>query len=388
MYKNLGLNFQERSQNAHLRVRHSTSFLPYENCGYIDFKTFSKGGRLDEFNFLSPDLYYAHLIIVFMFGLLFGSFLNVCIYRIPAGISIVMPGSHCFSCGTPIRWYDNIPLFSYIILRGRCRWCGADFSIRYFFVELLTGILFAFTFYRFQYAIATPVYIVFVCLLIIATFTDIDHWIIPDEVSLGGAVFGLAVSVLAGFFPRGFHLSGAWPFEGVQWFAPLLNAASGAALGAFLIYMVGIIGALIFRKEAMGLGDVKLFLLIGAFLGVTGCLYVLMIGSIIGSFIGGGLILAGKLTKGESSPPPVDGDKKIQPVEGEYKLELSPEEREKAIIDKIVAQSSQEISVFDHSKPPTVHHLPFGPYIAIGAFVMLFFGEQIQRFLIHWMLFG
>lgn len=365
-----------------------TYFLPYQNGGYIHFKTFKKGSPVFEINFLSPDLYYVHMGILFVFGLLFGSFLNVCIYRIPAGISIVMPGSHCFSCGTPIRWYDNIPLFSYISLRGRCRWCGARFSIRYLVIELLTGILFAFTFYRFQYSFATPVYIVFVCLLIIATFTDIDHWIIPDEVSLGGAVFGLAVSVLAGFFPLGFHLSGAWPFEGVQWYAPVLNALAGAASGAFLIYLIGIIGTFVFRKEAMGIGDVKLFLLIGAFLGATGCLYVLMIGSLIGSFIGGGLILAGKLTKGKSPPEILPGEKEPEPGEQEDKGEISPEEREKAIIDKITAQSAQGLSGFDHSKPPTVHHLPFGPYIALGALVMLFFGEEIKRFLLHWMLFG
>jgi leader peptidase (prepilin peptidase)/N-methyltransferase len=343
---------------------------------------------LAEFNFLSPDLYYVHLGIVFVFGLLFGSFLNVCIYRIPAGISIVMPGSHCFSCGTPIRWYDNIPLFSYIVLRGRCRFCGVRFSMRYFFIELLTGILFAFTFYRFQYTLATPVYIVFACLLVIATFTDIDHWIIPDEVSLGGAAFGFVISILTGFFPRGFHLAGAWPFEGIQWYAPVFNAGLGAIFGAVLIYLIGLIGTLIFRKEAMGIGDVKLFLLIGVFLGALGCVYVLMIGSVIGSFIGGGLILVQKLKKDRNASSPLPSEKEPESATPGDDTELSPQEREKVILEKIMVQSSHGISTFDHSKPPTVHHLPFGPYITLGAFVMLYFGEEIQRFLVHWMLFG
>ena len=312
------------------------------------------------------------------FGLLFGSFLNVCIYRVPAGLSIVTPGSHCFSCGTPIRWFDNVPLVSYIILKGRCRWCGASFSPRYFFIELLTGILFGLTFYHFRYTLATPVYIVFICLLIVATFTDIDHWIIPDGVSLGGALFGLAAALLAGFFPKGFVLADVFPLYGQGIYAPFVNAICGAAFGAFLVYLIGVIGTFIFRKEAMGFGDVKLFLLIGAFLGMVNCVFVLMLGSIIGSVIGGGLLLIDKLT---AEKPPASKNEKEEAGE-ESAPPSPPENKEERVLAMILGQgASEDINEQSPPSPPSVHHLPFGPYLAVAAVIVLFAGELLQRLL-------
>ena len=116
---------------------------------------------MEVLEFLSPDYFIVHVIFLGVLWLVVGSFLNVCIYRIPAGKSIVFPNSHCFTCGTPIKWYDNIPLLSYVLLWGHCRTCGGRISPRYFLVELLTGILFALTFFKFRYTWATAVYLVF-----------------------------------------------------------------------------------------------------------------------------------------------------------------------------------------------------------------------------------
>ncbi len=338
-----------------------------------------------ETNFFSPEFFNVHIVLVFAIGLLFGSFLNVCIYRLPAGMSIVYPRSHCFSCGVPIHWYDNIPLLSYIILGGRCRYCGSAFSIRYFLIELLTGIMFAITFYRFRYTPATPVYITFLCLLIVATFTDIDCWIIPDGVSLGGLIFGLFAALLAGLYPRGFIVAGAWPLAGGAFYTPFVNAIIGAAVGASLLYIIGVVGSFLFHKEAMGFGDVKLLALVGAFLGAINCLYVLMLASVSGSIIGGSILLAQKIAmhriKNVSLSPP---EKKQEPSGediAEIPLEeLTAEEREERIIENILAQSKCAPGG-DFPPPPTGHHIPFGPFIALGAAIVLLWGESLNQLL-------
>jgi len=336
-------------------------------------------------SFFSPDLFYVHLAIVTFVGFFFGSFLNVCIYRIPAGLSIVAPGSHCFSCGTPIRWYDNIPLLSYICLRGRCRYCGSTFSVRYFIVELLTGILFGITFFHFRYTLATPVYIVFVCLLIVATFTDLDHWIIPDGVTVYGTLFALFAAILAGFYPKGFIIAGTLPFYQVAIYSPLANALTGAVAGALLIYAIGVAGSIAFRREAMGFGDVKLFLLVGAMLGVVNCVYVLTIASCIGSLVGGGMILARGISerrarrRGAGS----DADNKISEFgKGDERDDLTQAQptEEDEIFQKIIS-AYKTVGTKTKSALPGVHHIPFGPYIAIAAIIVLYLGERIHHYL-------
>jgi len=329
---------------------------------------------LNDPNFFSPEFFYAHLGIIVIFGFLFGSFLNVCIYRIPAGLSIVLPGSHCYSCGTPISWYDNIPLLSYLILRGRCRYCNSSFSIRYFLIELMTGLFFGLTFYYFRYTLASLVYIVFICLLIVATFTDFDHWIIPDGVSLYGALFGLAAAALAGFYPRGFIVSNIWPLYGAAAWKPFLNALSGAAAGALLLYAIGAIGTFAFQKEAMGFGDVKLFLLIGSMLGVINCIYVLMIASFIGSIVGIPMFILAKISdrkKKSASPDALPECSQENPRE--------EPDREEIIIQRLLSASKGKGG--NAAASPGLHHIPFGPYIALAAIIVLFWGEKIHNYL-------
>lgn len=196
-------------------------------------------------------------ICVFVFGLLIGSFLNVCICRMPKNESIVLPASHCPNCKKDILWCDNIPVISYLLLLGKCRFCKTKISYRYPLVELLTALLLTALFFGFGITPKFFAYSVLVCGLIVATFVDFDIQEIPDEISLGGIVAGL---VLAFIFPS--IMGEAARFKG------LLNSLIGALAGGGSIYLLGVFGKLAFKKEAMGGGDVKLMAMIGAFIGM------------------------------------------------------------------------------------------------------------------------
>ena len=225
--------------------------------------------------------WYGPLVSV-LFGLCIGSFLNVCIYRIPLDLSIVRPGSFCPGCRQPIAGYDNIPVFSYLILRGRCRKCGVRISPRYPLIELLTGLMFVAVWNRFGMDMLTPVFCVVMAGLIVATFVDFDHMIIPDSVSLGGMAFGLVVS---GLVP---HLHGeetALP--------ALIKSVTGLADGSGILWLVAIIGKWAFKKDAMGLGDVKLLGAVGALLGIPGVVYTILMSSLVGTVVGLGMIAIG-----------------------------------------------------------------------------------------------
>jgi leader peptidase (prepilin peptidase)/N-methyltransferase len=215
------------------------------------------------------------MVFVFLFAICIGSFLNVCIYRMGREQSIIAPASHCPSCKHPIRWYDNIPLISYIVLRGRCRDCHGPISLRYFLVELLTGVLFLMLYHRFGLSVSFFVFAVFVCGLIIATFVDVDFQIIPDEVSVGGLVVGLAASVI---FPQVQHM----PTHLLGLRASLL----GIVVGGGTLWILGLAGDFIFKKESMGGGDIKLLAMVGSFLGWQAALLSLPLASLFGAVVG------------------------------------------------------------------------------------------------------
>lgn len=212
-------------------------------------------------------------LLAFLIGATIGSFLNVCIWRLPLSESIVYPPSHCPTCGIPIRVRDNIPLVSYLLLRGRCHACDARISLRYPAVELLTGVAAMVLLYHFGLSPALAVYGLFSAALIVITFIDIDHQIIPDVISLPGVALGLIFSVL------GFGL-------------PVLDSAIGAAVGGGLLYLVAVGYHAWTGREGMGGGDIKLLAMIGAFLGWRGVLVTLILGSFSGAGIGIALILA------------------------------------------------------------------------------------------------
>jgi leader peptidase (prepilin peptidase)/N-methyltransferase len=234
-------------------------------------------------------------VMSFVWGACIGSFLNVCIYRIPRDMSIVKPRSHCPHCKTMIPWYENIPLLSYLVLRAKCSRCKGRISPRYFLIELLTACLFYVVWLKyfspktlmFGDAIGiwvVPVYWTVISGLIVGTFIDFEHMIIPDRITIGGIVAGFALSFLV---PE-LHVD-----NGNRWHSLLLSVC-GAAAGGGLLWAVGGVGSFIFKKEAMGLGDVKLLAAIGAFFGWRAILFTVMVSSFVGTIVGLALVLRGR----------------------------------------------------------------------------------------------
>jgi leader peptidase (prepilin peptidase)/N-methyltransferase len=240
----------------------------------------------------------------FILGAVVGSFLNVVIYRLPLGLSLVRPGSRCPSCGAAIRPWQNIPILSYIVLLGRCGNCRARISLRYPLVEALTGALSLGAWLKFGPTPAFGVYFIFLAGLVAVTFIDLDHKIIPDSMSLGGIPLGFAASFVTG----------------VGWQDSLI----GIALGGGSLLSVALAYQFFTKREGMGMGDVKLLGAIGAFLGWKSILFTILVSSIAGAVVG---LLAMKLQR---------ADRHLE--------------------------------------------VPFGPFLALGAVVYLFYGPQ----LIHW----
>lgn len=250
-------------------------------------------------------------LILFVFGALIGSFLNVCIYRIPRNQSIIWPSSRCPSCNNPIKFYDNIPIFSYyLLLRGRCRFCKEKISGRYPLVEALNGFSYLLVFWRFGPAWSSAVYCILCSAMIVITFIDYDFQIIPDRITLPGIPVGL----VAGSFllPDPFLRATALGFK-----ASLIGAVSGF----LFFYLVAFLSIRILKKEGMGGGDIKMMAMVGAFLGWKAVILTTFLGSLFGSIIGIGLMV----------------------LRGREKGSL----------------------------------IPFGPFLALGALVSLFFGQEI-----------
>ncbi len=247
--------------------------------------------------------------IVLIYGLCIGSFLNVCIFRIPESLSIIKPRSSCPKCKTPIKSYDNIPVLSYIFLRGKCRTCKIPISPRYPLTEFFTGMMWVFTYMKFGFSIEFFIYVIFISVLIVITFIDLDHQIIPDIISLPGIpIFFIAALIIP----------------------------SASLLDAFITSIVGILaggGSLLFvawsyelitKNEGMGGGDIKLLAMIGALIGIKGVLFTIFASSAIGTIIG--------------------------------------------LCVMVATRNNMKLAI------------PFGPFLATGAVLYLFFGQQV----IHW----
>lgn len=245
-------------------------------------------------------------IFILLLGLIIGSFSNVCIYRIPRNESLIRPGSHCPKCNQPIKFYDNIPLVSFIILKGKCRYCKEKISWQYPLVEFLTGIIYLLLFLRYGLQLVTFVYMFFCSALIIITFIDLKENIIPDVLSLPFILLGFLMS---------FFLKNLSP----------INSLLGILAGGGVLLLVAILGGFLFKKEAMGGGDIKLAAMVGAFLGWQLTLLSLFLSFFTGAIIGIVILIK---NKGESDP------------------------------------------------------IPFGPFIALGTIIALFFGNSI----INWYL--
>jgi len=233
-------------------------------------------------------------ILAFLFGLVIGSFLNVCIYRWPRDLSVVRPRSHCTKCGKTIAWYDNVPLVSYALLRGRCRHCRARIPLRYPAVELLTAMLFFFFVYGLGATLAAVKMCAFTAMLLALVFSDLEQRILPDELTLGGTAVGLAFAAVV---PMPGYIAQllVWPL-GVNLepgrVQSLADAALGAALPALFLWGGGWLYYQVRHREGLGFGDVKLIAMVGSFLGLQGALITLILGSLSGSVLGYGYIKA------------------------------------------------------------------------------------------------
>lgn len=224
-----------------------------------------------------PDLMPDWLIgtVIFIFGACIGSFLNVCICRLPESRSIVTPPSACPRCQSSIKFYDNIPILSYLVLLGKCRGCGTRISIRYPLVELLTGLLSVAAAIRYGLSVDFIIYFVFICALVTITFIDIDHQIIPDVISLPGIPIGLACSLMLSSIS-------------------FRDSLIGALIGGGSLFLVAWGYYHFTGKEGMGGGDIKLLAMIGAFIGWQGVFFTIFISSAVGSIIGIFLMLVAR----------------------------------------------------------------------------------------------
>lgn len=216
----------------------------------------------------------------FILGALFGSFANVAIYRVPKEESVVTPGSHCYNCKNPVKFYDNIPILSWLILMGKCRNCGAKFSFRYCLVEIITAFLFAGTFMKLGWSFFLLEVLVLILGLVIVSFIDIDHFIIPDKISLPGIVIGLVGGLLN---PE----------------RTFVDSLLGMLLGGGFLWAVAYVYFLLKKEEGMGGGDIKLLAWIGAILGWMSIPFIILGSSILGSIVG--LLIIWKSKGPESS---------------------------------------------------------------------------------------
>lgn len=230
--------------------------------------------------------------LTFIIGLIVGSFLNVCIYRIPRQQSIVYPASHCTECGYSLSWLELIPLFSYIGLRGRCRSCGSPISLRYPLIELLTAIVFLMLYIKYGLTLVFMIYAFLMSILIVVFFIDLEYMIIPNKLVMLAAIAALIVALANAFIP--FYIYGD-----SRWWNPFL----GALIGSGFLFMVAVLGALVFRSdEAMGGGDIKLMLPLGLFLGWRLTILTLFLSVLIAGIVGI-ILLALKVTSRKSSIP-------------------------------------------------------------------------------------
>ena len=258
----------------------------------------------DDFGMLLLDLLTGvHLFTVWIalcFGLIIGSFLNVVIYRLPLQRSVVFPGSACGSCGVPLRWYHNIPVLSYLVQGGACAYCGSPYSSRYMWIELVTGLAAVGLLYHDQgLGVAWVYHFALFCVALAVFFTDVDHWIIPDEVNLFGVVFGTALSV---FMPNRGDMYLLEDVTGWDLHSNVFSSLFGVAIGWLFFKFIQFLGLLVARQEAMGEGDVKYAAVLGAFLGWQMALGAFFLSFLLGAVYAVPLLLS-RQGKGKDPVP-------------------------------------------------------------------------------------
>ncbi len=234
-----------------------------------------------------------------LLGLIIGSFLNVCIHRIPLEKSIVSPGSSCPHCGISIGFLDNIPILSFLLLRGKCRACGQRISIQYPIVELFSALAFFECARMWMFAPPTYVNSLFLAIIIILVFTDYNHRILPNTITLPGIVAGFLLSPFQ--IPEVYSDLFSWKvismlgFENSSNVEPWIGAIMGAIIGGGLLYLVAFAYEIVRRRQGLGMGDVKMMAMVGAFIGWRLALLTIFVGSLLGTFVGISLILLRKI---------------------------------------------------------------------------------------------
>jgi leader peptidase (prepilin peptidase)/N-methyltransferase len=282
----------------------------------------------------------------FAVGASVGSFLNVVIARVPFGDSIVWPGSHCTSCGSPIRAHHNIPILSWFWLRGRCKSCLAPFSIRYAVIELAFALVCAFAVARHGLSLPAVREVTMMGLLIPLSAMDLDWWILPHELTWPGIALGLLLSSFEGLGPLELHLL-------------------AAAVGGLGLVVVGFVAERVFKREALGRGDVWLIALIGAFLGPRALLPVLLLSSLQGVLVGIPLLM---VRRRKEKAAAVQAPAPVQEPQAEPEVEEKKEER---------AKGEDE----DWKPDPTA--VPFGPFLSLAAAEVLYF-SRLPQVLFPW----
>jgi leader peptidase (prepilin peptidase)/N-methyltransferase len=291
------------------------------------------------------------VIIVFTFflGTIIGSFLNVCIWRIPEGFSIVLPGSRCPKCEKPIHWYDNVPVFAWLWLRGKCRQCGAPISSMYPLIEFATGLLFVACLLQFALTQAMVKWLFFTCLIIVLTVTDLRVRMLPDLVNWPGVALGLFFSAVV---PPN-DGTAAWLSVRLLHSLPpvhvlgLLDGLLGAVFGSFLLWGVAALYKRVRGREGMGLGDVKMMAMVGAFLGVRGAFLTILLGTLLGSLVGMGTIL------------------------GLYAVGW-----QRALAERASRRGLGSVDALRWTIA-TQYQLPLGTFLGIAALVVVYFGPQL-----------
>jgi leader peptidase (prepilin peptidase)/N-methyltransferase len=273
---------------------------------------------------MDPVLLYT---FAFLFGAIVGSFLNVCIFRIPTRTSLISPFSRCPQCKTAIKAYDNIPILSYFLLGGKCRSCKAPISPRYPLVETMMALFSVFLILRFGLSSSFFIYFILIASLVVVSFIDLDHRIIPDVISLPGIILGLLASFIKTAGHNDFLVR--FVFKTVKGTVNMatLDSLLGIFIGGGLLYAVAVLFYWATKKEGMGGGDIKLLAMIGAFLGWSSTLFTILVSSLIGSMVGVVLMVA---TRADSK-----------------------------------------------------YAIPFGPFLSMGAVIYLFFGREILRWYLH-----
>ena len=232
----------------------------------------------------------------FILGSVIGSFLNVCIYRLPRDESIVYPPSRCTSCGSGIRFYHNIPILGYLMLKGGCADCGQTISFQYPLVEFISGIALLAVYSKYGLSLDSLFYSILIFSLIVITFIDLKHMIIPNVITVPGTVIGLIFNALMTDWEKSRDLLGMFSFSLENFFGilnevPFLDSVFGLIIGGGLLFLIAFLYIVIRKTEGMGMGDVKLLAMIGAFLGWNGVVFVMLVSSLLGTLTGLSIIL-------------------------------------------------------------------------------------------------